>query len=371
MGTIYHLLDEKEPFSESKGGAISRWAANVLRDGNEVVICTWADSSWGFPDKRIRVWPLLRAIKHIHPAVYRSPWFLQRLILVAVFRRLLAETKRGDVVYVHNRPAYGAILSTLAKEYGIQVVLHVHNSLLLRANRGQRRALRDTPLVFVSEFLEREALAAFPKQFRRTYVVRNGADATKYRASESVPETLPVVIYTGRLVPHKGVHVLLKAMQVLQDEGVNVECKIVGSASFGTDKPSSYVRQLRRLKPVNTEFAGYMVGDALADLLRSSAIFCCPSAWNDPFPLAPLEAMATGLPVVASNCGGFPEMLAYGGGILVPPNDVPALAKALRVLIEDRSYRQELSRQALRSFRENFLWSNVRDRYLQVLQGLQ
>ena len=53
MRTIYHLLDEREPFSEGQGGAISRWAANVLREGDEVIVCYWADSSWGFPKERI------------------------------------------------------------------------------------------------------------------------------------------------------------------------------------------------------------------------------------------------------------------------------------------------------------------------------
>ena len=49
MSRIYHLLDEGEAFSEFSGGAISRWAANVLRDGNETIICPSFDGSWGFP----------------------------------------------------------------------------------------------------------------------------------------------------------------------------------------------------------------------------------------------------------------------------------------------------------------------------------
>ena len=49
MAEIYHMLDEAEPFSEFRGGAISRWVANVLRDGDEKVICQSFDDSWGYP----------------------------------------------------------------------------------------------------------------------------------------------------------------------------------------------------------------------------------------------------------------------------------------------------------------------------------
>lgn len=370
MAMIYHLLDEKEPFSEKSGGAISRWAANTLRSGTEVVICPWADASWGFPVERVYQWESLRRVKRVHPLIYRVPWILQKLTLRPLFRKILEKLKPGDVIYVHNRPAYAAVLATIAPQHGIQVILHMHNSLLMRANKGQLAALRDTPIVFCSQFLQTEADTRLNSHFKKTFVVHNGADATKFSSSQTIRKTSPTVIYTGRLVPHKGIHVLLKAMRVLESDGVDVKCKVVGGAGFGTNKVSPYIKELRRLKPDNTELTGYLVGDALADVLRSADIFCCPSTWNDPFPLAPLEAMATGLPVVASNAGGFPEMLAFGGGILVPPNDVPALAQALRSLIEDRPYRQNMSQQALKSFNDNFLWSKVRDRYLQVVDGL-
>ena len=51
MSNIYHLLDESEAFSEFSGGAISRWVANVLRNGDETVICQSFDDSWGYPGR--------------------------------------------------------------------------------------------------------------------------------------------------------------------------------------------------------------------------------------------------------------------------------------------------------------------------------
>ncbi|MGO9338928.1 MAG: glycosyltransferase family 4 protein [Terracidiphilus sp.] len=370
MASIYHLLDEKEAFSERDGGAISRWAANVLREGNEVVICHSSDSSWDFPAERVYEWSLWSLVGPVHPVIYRLPWTLQNLIYRRVFKPLLKKLSRGDLIYVHNRPACAAALAPMARKHGIRVVLHMHNSIL-RANRGQIEALRKVPIVFCSDFLRMEAAAALPNHFEEMYVVYNGADPKKFRSKEGCRDSVPTVIFTGRIVPHKGVHVLLEAMQILENEGVNVRCQVVGGVRFGSSRSNKYMRRLYRLKASNTELMGYMVGDSVAELLRNASVFCCPSIWNDPFPLAPLEAMATGLPVVASNVGGLPEMFAYGGGLLVPPNDSRALANALARLVRDEPYRVEVSLKARESFSSHFLWSSVRDQYLRVVQGLQ
>jgi glycosyltransferase involved in cell wall biosynthesis len=127
---------------------------------------------------------------------------------------------------------------------------------------------------------------------------------------------------------------------------------------------------LKRDSPSNTELVGYQSGKAFSELLQNSDVFCCPSIWNDPFPLAPLEGMAAGLPIVASTVGGLPEALAFGGGILVPPDDAVALAEALRSLAIDESHRKRLGREAREVVENHFLWSHIKTQYLVAVQGL-
>jgi spore coat protein SA len=372
MSTIYHLLDEQETFSERNGGAISRWAANVLRDGTEVVICPSFDASWDFPTDRIYCLPYWRLTDYpVHPVLYRLPWTLQKKIYLLVFHALLRKLKRGDVLYIHNRPECASVLATVAEKHGIKIVLHMHNSHLLRANRGQLAALKKTPIVFCSEFLSKEAHSALPGHFESTYVVHNGADCRKFRVAERPANAIPEIIWTGRLVPYKGVHILLDAMQRLKHRGIAVRCKIVGGAGFGDSRTTRYVRSLRRMRPDNTEFTGYVSGDGLAELLRRADIYCCPSIWNDPFPLAPLEAMATGLPVVASDTGGLREMFAHGGGVLIPPNDPEELSLALQALVEHEPTRRKLSTTGRASFCSHFLWSTVRAQYEKVVNTVR
>ncbi len=371
MGTIYHLLDEQEPFSERNGGAISRWAANTLREGTEVVVCPSFDGSWQFPADRTYKMPGWSAVAPIHPLLYRLPWVLQKAYLVRVFAPLLARLGPGDMVYVHNRPAYAAVLATVAEKQGIRVVLHMHNSLLLNANRGQLEALRGVPVVFCSEFLRQETARALSRPFERTHVVYNGADEKRFQPHAREGKPLFNVIFTGRLVRYKGVHVLVEAMRILEKQGIAANCKIVGGSGFGKNKDSRYVKQLKRDAPSNCELVGYRSGEAFSELLQDADVFCCPSIWNDPFPLAPLEGMAAGLPIIASSVGGLPEALAYGGGILIPPNDAEALAEALGTLVTDEQRRKRLATEAREAVEKHFFWNNVRVQYLSAVHASQ
>jgi spore coat protein SA len=377
---IYHLLDEAEPFSEFAGGAISRWAANVLRDGDEVVVCPSADRSWGYPENRVRTLNHWEKTKYpIHAVLYRLPWTLQKRAYRAVLSELMEQLSPGDVLYIHNRPECAGPLAEIAERRGIRLVLHMHNSLLLRANRGQIASLKRVPLVFCSEFLRDEAMQAYPDHFQRTYRVYNGADHDKFFAepksidesrSQSGDAAVPTILFSGRIVPIKGVHVLLEAMRLLEQRRVKARCRIAGAAGFGSARRSRYLRRLEHNRPTNTEFVGYLGGEKLAEALRKADVYCAPSVWNDPFPLAPLEAMASGLPVVASRAGGIPEALAFGGGILVDQNDPVALADVLEELVRDPALRSRLGEEAVRALHGHFLWSHVRQQYNHVIQEI-
>jgi len=370
MSHIYHFLDESEAFSEFRGGAISRWAANVLRNGEETVICQSFDDSWGYPANRLFCLPKWDLCNQVHPAIYRSPWLVQRPIYLRVLRPVIERLNRGDILYIHNRPELVDVLAGIAEQRGIRLVLHMHNSLLHPRSKKHFPALKRMPVVFCSEFLRREVTSAYPGYLQKTFVVYNGADGNRFRAAIRKQKTVPQIIFTGRLVPYKGVHVLLAAMDILQSRGIKAKCTIVGGSAFGGSRPTRYVHKLRRTTPGNTELIGYRAGVELASLLRQGDIFCCPSIWNDPFPMALLEAMACGLPVVASRAGGIPEQLAHGGGIMVPPGDEEALATALQQLLEDAAYRERLGNEALQASRGHFLWENTRHQYNSFIHGL-
>jgi glycosyltransferase involved in cell wall biosynthesis len=294
---------------------------------------------------------------------------LRKLLFKRIFKRLTALLKPGDVVWVHNRPEFAAALGQDTHHAGARLVLHMHNSHLLDANPRIIRDLELDASVFVSRYLKEETCGKY-RGFLDGTVLYNGADdriffpGNQERRDESTPI---MVVFASRVIPEKGPDVLAEALRCLLKRGVPVEGMIVGGAQFGSSEPTEYVRELIHGAPPNLRFHPYCAGEQLAELLREADIFCLPSTWQDPFPLAPLEAMATGLPVVATRSGGIPEALVYGGGMLVERGSVEELANAIERLVVDPILRMKLARESLLSFVNHFRWPTVVDNYQAIV----
>ncbi|HWY44543.1 MAG TPA: glycosyltransferase family 4 protein [Candidatus Sulfotelmatobacter sp.] len=373
---IYHLLTESEPFSEHFGGALSRWTANVLREEDDsMIVCPWADTSWNFASKRLIALSGFRSyLKWAHLLRSHSAIRLRLALLRRVLSPLVNQLKKGDTVYIHNRPEFALALRSRCRRLGIKLLLHMQNSHLSYLPTDYLKQLDVDAFVFCSSFLKSEAVE-LGVPISQTAVIPNGADeALFFPASNEKPETnrfsLPIALFVGRLVPEKGVHLFIEAMRTLQAKGINVSGKVIGSTGFGDSHESDYLRRLKREKPSNVEFGEYLSGRALAKEFRSANLFCCPSIWNEPFGMVNIEAMATALPVVATAVGGIPEIFAQGGGILVPADSVGELAAAIEVLLKDPQRHTQLSQEGYRSFQKRYRWQEIRYQYRELLDSL-
>lgn len=370
--TVYHILPDEEPFSEYRGGAISRWCANVLRsDPGSKIVCPSADDSWGVSLDRIVIVPSMERYgknRYLRQAFRQSLTYLRKAIDPG-----LQDVKRGDVLWVQNDRKHAAALTSLAEEKGATLVLHMHNSIPIYTSKRVIRELAKIKIVCCSNFLKQETEHNFP-ELRVHRVLLNGADATLFSPREDALNALIAgqgrILFAGRLVKEKGVHVLIDAMRLLEDRGVNARAMVVGSARFGGAKPDDYVRKLHRDAPANVEFLGYKSGADLAQVFRDSHIYAAPSVWNDPFPLAILEALASGVPVVASRRGGIPEAFCDGGGVLVNSGSANELADAFQNILSDQSLRRQLAQDGRASFLKNFTWSTVYQGYQEIIDTL-
>jgi spore coat protein SA len=368
----YHLLTEAEPFSEFHGGAISRWAGNVLRDtSHNVVVCPSADHTWNFPPESISLLPELKPYKRWRRYLQRLPWFLHSRLIRNIFRPLLKRVRPGDIVWIHNRPEFAIALTPRIHRAGGRVVLHLHNSHLVHGRERLMRQVHVDRLVFASNFLLQQARSKFPL-LGASSVLYSGADQAIFYPAPAQRSQLATatVLFAGRLVEDKGVHILLEAMKLLEQQAVRLHAHIVGSSNFGMGEETDYIKRLKAACPATVEFLPYRIGTALGDLFRGADIFCSPAIWEEPFGLVNVEALASGLPVVSTYSGGASEVLAHGGGILVKRGSAVDLAFALRQLAENPELRMRLGRQGYASFLERFTWSNTRTQVQDIVQNV-
>lgn len=192
------------------------------------------------------------------------------------------------------------------------------------------------------------------------HVVRHGLPLGRYRP-EGPPRAGFRVLSTARLVPKKGLPTLLHACALLAADGVPVECRILGEGPMRAEL-ESLTRRLGLDERVR--FPGFVPQSEVIEQLRWASMVVLPSVElatgdRDGVPNALVEALAMSVPVITTAVSAITELVADGEqGLLVPPNDVRALAEAMRRVGES----SELSGRLGRGGRERVLATYDMDR---------
>lgn len=247
-----------------------------------------------------------------------------------------------DVVHIHSALAplvtllRAGILTLAARARGAPVVLHAHGGLIqLWLTNPRRRAVARVALAGVGRVAAvseggrvalEEALGS-----RRVVTVHNGVDTEAFRPGAERHHP-PRILYAGLLTPRKGVVDLIRASELLHDRGWDHELWLAGGTP---DEGPAGEAEVQAAAGAGVRLLGPVPREAMPDLYRQVDMFCLPSWW-EAAPLTILEAMASGLAVVATDVGDVPSMVADGEtGFVVPLRDAEALADALGRLLGD------------------------------------
>jgi glycosyltransferase involved in cell wall biosynthesis len=182
------------------------------------------------------------------------------------------------------------------------------------------------------------------------------------RSRLAIPDGTFAFAYVGRLNPVKDLGTLLSAVAALpEDVASRVRLYLVGE---GSERQSV---ELQR-DALGLRDRVFLLGARtnVSEILAASDAFAMSST-TEGLPMALLEAMAAGLPCVATAVGGIPELLGDARGLLVPPGDPGQLALAMASLVRSQQLRQELSARALTEIRAHYALEAVADRYLTLL----
>lgn len=300
--------------------------------------------------------------------------------------------ERFDVVHLHSAVNF---LPRLRRALpGARLVAHIHDHSMRDFDGARAEArLRHADLVLAcSEHVIDKVRQRFPAVARRCTALHNGFDE-RFASVRADPAAGRRILFCGRLVPEKGVHVLLSAVARLKDRFPDLELELVGPVDmsppefvdcFHDDPPLAEVRPMlgnraaweahlhRLAAPLGdrVQMTGPVPHADLAERYAAANVFAFPSAWREPFGMPVAEAMATGLPVVATRDGAIGEILEEGrSGLLVERGDAVGLADALGRLLDDADLRVRMGAAARLRASRHFAWDSVVARMLRLYEG--
>ena len=305
----------------------------------------------------------------------------------------LCKQRRFDIVHDNQGLGYGLLLMKTLK---IPVIATIHHPLpidsqadLEQANGFRQRwrikrfysfirmqalvARHLDRVITVSQSSARDTNLFFRVPADRLRVVYNGIDTDIFSMNEKASQASDGLIMVANTDDRKkGVLYLLQALQLLRKDGIKLT--IVDDA----DRHSSYIEDVgplpsygfKLVRKLNLDglvhFTGRLTREEMVKRYSAAKIAVVPSLYEG-FGLPAAEAMACGVPVIATTGGALPEVVG-DAGILVPPRNADALAAAIKQLLADKQAQQRMSEAGRKRVREKFSWEQAARKTLEVYQ---
>lgn len=238
--------------------------------------------------------------------------------------------KKPKILHLHG------IRSAYFKRYHLsRFILKTSADLYLSLSKKMKKEL-------ITLGIPQEKILCFP----------NSVDSNIFKPKEKKSDN--TILYVGRIVHRKGLHILLKSLKYLQNP---VELKIIGPRDWNQDysqKISRLIEIINQKGKHKIRYLGTVDTPTLIEEYQKASIFVLPSFF-EPFGVVLLEAMACGTPVVSTHTGGTPEIVKTGeNGILVPVNNPAKLAKSIDYLLENKDARIKFGKAARKTVLDNF-----------------
>ncbi len=347
------------------------------------------------------------ALLGMHPPYFTTNAFFREYAL-AIAQRLARDPP--DVVHVQICSQFIPVIRRAVPRS--RIVFHAHDELLTRLDpplMTRRLAMADA-VVTCSDYVTYRWRERFANRRAHIFTIGNGVDLERFRPRDAdAPDSRePQLLYVGRVSPEKGVHVLARAFEAVLAQVPQARLSVLGSAGllpfnqitlleddphiasliefYGHgvftrlrkqvfDVRRGYVDAIRAsVSPATNariEFHDPQEYLDLPLLYRRAALLVAPSLCAEPFGLPLAEAMASGLPVVASRSGGMPGIVEQGRtGCLVERGDVAGLANVIIALLRDPQRLHDMSRAARIAAEARFGWRAATERLESVYRSV-
>ncbi len=295
--------------------------------------------------------------------------------------QLVAEIK-PDIIHMHQFTRWLDPLVRIVGTGGVKTVLHMHN---------ESAVIPDAEVdafVGCSNYIV-DSYRRTPLKSKHSSCLYCGVDLARFmpfwkvqplrddvRSRFGIGRDEFVCLYVGRVSPEKGVEHFIRSALLLQ-EMKDVRFVIVGEIPQKGERGKYAAEMMRMAAPLGDkmQFAGVFPPSKIHLLYLLGDLLVLPSNFEEPFSMAGIEAMATGLPVIASQRGGITEYIADGVNGLFIRGDVPSrdIAEKIRLLRADRELRENLAGNGRATIEERFSWEKIAsdvERFYSVLEHL-
>ncbi|MGC1968328.1 MAG: glycosyltransferase family 4 protein [Candidatus Acidiferrales bacterium] len=314
----------------------------------------------------------------------RQPWFASSFYQL-VFAERAARSFRDeacDLIHIHNFSQFVPIVRRLNPR--AKIVLHMHCDWLTQLDHKMidKRLRYADAIIGCSEYVTANIRARFPHYADRCMTIYNGVDSRHFHPNgrQSRESHSGRIVFVGRISPEKGLHILLDAFERVAALRPDASLEIIGPEAVApleyivnlSDDPivqglrrfyegNGYLDYLRRRVrgPLlgRVLFAGELPHSAVVERLRHADLCVVPSLGGESFGIPAVEAMATGLAVVASRVGGLTEIVEDGvTGLLTESENPAALAESLLRLIDDNTLAQKMGCAGRQRAQQIFSW---------------
>jgi len=298
--------------------------------------------------------PFSRNVEPNRPLFATSLYYLGYILNIAL--RLRKE--QCDIVHIHNFSQFIPIIRALNPN--IKIALHMHCEWLTQIDQDiiERRLKKTDLIISCSEYITQKTRLAFPEFANRCHTVYNGIDVYSFvhvllDAFEMVFERFPE-LDLQLIGPHTPAP--LEYIVTLSDDPKVLEL----STFYSGDYLSHLKKKISADLVNNVTFYKHIPYSNLTNFYHSAHLFVFPSVWDEPFGMPIIEAMACGLPVVATRGGGIPEIIENGKtGLLVERGDAGTLAEAIVSLIQDQPLRDSIGNAGRQSVLKRFTWDRI------------
>ncbi len=259
-----------------------------------------------------------------------------------------------DAIILENRPGYALPLSEVTDA---KLIVHLHNDFLNSESKQAQAITRAChSVITVSDFIKQRVETVLSPQLK-VITVHNGINLPRFyqatplsRSSLGFTDEDFIVVYSGRINREKGVKELIQAFKRLKDYP-HIKLMVIGGSFFGNEQGADpFIQSLQaEAEELSNRiiFTGYVPYEQIPSYLKMADVAAVPSMWDDPFPTTILEAMAAGLPIVATHSGGIKESCGQCAIIVEKSSVIEGLYTSLLNLYNNPSCRTSMIEKGL------------------------